>query len=73
MPYELVFDFRSQFGLWEPLDNRQRQLPATTCHYRSRSGFVRSLYPNEHKFDLNTQYQRVPVTQNNNLLRKNLI
>ena len=28
---------------------------------------------NMRKFDLNTQYQRVPVTQNNNLLRNNLI
>ena len=29
--YRLVFGFRSQFGLWEPLENRQRQLPATSC------------------------------------------
>ena len=29
--YRLVFGFRSQFGLWEPLENHQRQLPATSC------------------------------------------
>jgi hypothetical protein len=42
----LVFDFRSQFGLWEPLDGLQRQLPPTTCQIGQTPvlrKFVRSL------------------------------
>ena len=71
---ELVFGFRSQFGLWEPVDNRQRPLPATTGRCLNLVGLsVGCLQVNEHKFDLNTQHERVPVTQTNNLLRKNSI
>ena len=31
MVCELVFGFRSRFGRWEPVDNRQRPLSATAC------------------------------------------